>query len=487
MKVPFHSLRWRLQLWHALISLALIVAACLLADRLLTRERVATLDADLRSFERSFVRHGLAPEWLEDEQTPPSREHFQQILREFPQRQGSLPPSFQHLFTDNAQEPFLIFWDQNGDILYASQNAPPSLVHPRQPQKTEGWQNHRTGSLRWLLRDHPSGLILVGRDISPELTALTRFRFLLASGGAGLFLAALAGGWWLVGRALKPIDDISQTASRIAAGNLAERIQVREDDSELTRLANVLNGTFDQLADSLERQKRFTADASHELRTPLSIILSETQRGLRREREAESYRAILSHCQTAATRMRRLVESLLALAREDLPSEDKEPCNLAETVAEAARQLQPLAEKNHAPLTQDLQTVEVPAVRAELETLVQTLLSNALSHPPAGTPVTLRTYQRDGQAHLEVHDQGPGIPPEHLPHLCERFYQVDKARSHSSEHSGLGLAIAQAAARKLGGELTLTSSPQAGTTARFTLPLPPPTAEPLNPSSEHRE
>lgn len=355
--------------------------------------------------------------------------------------------------------------------MFRSHNTPPLVALPTREEENYRWTERIENKNFLLTRARASGMkMLVGRDISDDLAALNHFRLLLSLGGSAIFLFALAGGWWLAGRALVPIDTIALTASRIADGNLDERIEIDESDSELNRLAGVLNGTFDKLSNSIERQKRFTTDASHELRTPLTIILSETQRGLRHDRDAESYRGIIDNCKTAAERMRRLVDSLLLLAREDLTVGKPEPLDLADIALEVAKQLTPLADAHQSHLTLDITPAQALGTPADLETLIHTLLSNALAHTPPGTPVTLRTKVEGGQALLTVHDQGPGIPPEHLPHLFDRFYQVDKARRQSQNHSGLGLSIAQSIARKLNGSLTITSTMTDGTTVTLRLP-----------------
>ena len=120
-------------------------------------------------------------------------------------------------------------------------------------------------------------------------------------------LLGLTGGWWLVGRAIRPIEDISATAVKISAGDLSQRINVAEAESELGQLAAVLNSTFARLETSFAQQQQFTADAAHELRTPISVMLTQTQTALNRERSTAEYRETLEACQRAAQRMRRLI------------------------------------------------------------------------------------------------------------------------------------------------------------------------------------
>src|SRR5204862_5783999 len=128
--------------------------------------------------------------------------------------------------------------------------------------------------------------------------------------GGCILLVGLAGGWWLATGAIRPIEGISATAAKISAGDLSQRIDVAETESELGRLAGVLNSTFARLETAFAQQQQFTSDAAHELRTPVSVILTQTQAALARERPAAEYREIIEACQRAAQRMRRLIESL---------------------------------------------------------------------------------------------------------------------------------------------------------------------------------
>ena len=471
MKLPFHSIRWRLQLWHALISLSLIVAVCLLAYRMATEERRLQVDRSLFGFERFFFRQLFLEAAERRDDSPPSASELRAALLAL-READPMPPRFRGVF--DTGEPYLGFWDSDGTLLYLSANAPAGIPRPVF-SADDGLNLVTRGTLRELQHRHGPGLALVvGRDMSNEIAALGRFRLFLALGGGGLLLAALAGGWWLAGRALKPIDAISHTASRIAAGNLDERIAIAENDSELDQLARILNDTFGRLAEGIERQKRFTADASHELRTPLTIILSETQRGLKREREPADYQQLLRHCQTAAQRMRSLVDSLLILAREDQPDAagPRHPCDLAELAGRVADRMAPLAASRATEIHRDLEPASLTGDPELLDTLIQNLLSNALSHPPVGTAVTLRSHTRGESVILEVHDAGPGIPPEHLPHLFDRFYRADRARSQTAGHSGLGLAIARSIAGSMGGDIEVVSEPGSGTCFRARFPRP---------------
>jgi len=259
---PFQSIRWRLLLWHSLISLALVVAIGLLANRLTSRDRFERIDHELRNHERSFFRSVFMPSPGEKSDGPPTLDEIRERLRSLGEP-GQDPPEFRDLFKSDPAGTFIVVWDSDGTPLFISPNAPEGLSKPGNPEEGSTALVTRD-DFREHLRVHSSGMVtVVARDISAEQNALNRFRLLLGLGGAAILLSAVAGGWWLAGRALRPIDTISRTATRIADGKLDERIDITGRDSELDQLAQVLNNTFEQLASAIEQQKRFTADASH--------------------------------------------------------------------------------------------------------------------------------------------------------------------------------------------------------------------------------
>ena len=468
----FHSVRWRLQLWHALILMGVIVALCILAYRLAAEDRRERIDRELESFERAFMKSFWEfPTPKKKDDRPPTtseiRERFLSI------DDGSkFPLEMRDLFDPDASEStYLSFWDGGGQILFRSANAPESLVFPKLLANQDQLTRMR-GNFRELVHGGPRGFrVVVGRDISADRAALLRLGWQISASGALLWLLGLLGGWWLAGRAIQPIEAISQTASRIASGKLSERIDIADTDNELSRLSQVLNDTFDRLAAAILRQREFTADASHELRTPLTVILSESSRGLKRERTTDEYREIISNCNHAATRMRTLVESLLLLARQDgSPAVHREAVDLSVVAAEAIQLLQPLADQHQIRLVPQLQTARCVADPNALAIVVGNLISNAIHHQPPGGEAAVRVFSNDSHVILEVADHGPGISADHLPRLFDRFYRIDPARGPASGHSGLGLAIVQAIVENHQGSVEVESVPGAGATFRVCLP-----------------
>ena len=474
MSFLFHSVRWRLQLWHALILMGLIAAVCLLAYRLAAEERRERIDRELEIFERSFVRRVWElPQEKPKDGLPPTTEEIRKLFLSLDDA-SKFPLELRDLFDPAAVDrPYLVFWDGEGGELFRSANAPRSLVLPDYPPKDISQVARVRDHFREVVRAGPRGFRSVsGRDIKADRSALNRLAVQIGVGGAALWMIGLLGGWWLAGRVIRPIDAISHTATRIAGGNLSERIDIAGADNELSRLSQVLNDTFDRLSASIERQREFTADASHELRTPLTVILSETTRGLKREREIEEYREILGNCHHAAGRMRSLVEGLLVLARQDGDPQGtvRVETNLAGIAADALGMLKPLADQHGIALESELQAAHCLADPQAVSMAVSNLITNAICHQTPGGSAKVRVFTLENQAVLEISDTGPGIPAEHLPRLFDRFYRVDPARGSGGGHAGLGLAIAKSIADSHQGTIEVRSV--LGEGSCFTLALP---------------
>jgi len=314
--------------------------------------------------------------------------------------------------------------------------------------------------------------ILVGRSIVVDLAAMQRFAWWLVLGGAGVLALGLGGGWWLVSQVIRPVNDISTAASRISAGNLAERISVTDTDNELGRLAGVLNSTFARLEAAFAQQKQFTADASHELRTPLAVIVSEAQTTLARERSAAEYRETVATCLDAAQQMRHLTESLLQLARFDAGQEpiERQPFDLVAETRACVDLVRPLAAKRGLQIQCDFASASALGDAERFRQVITNLLTNAIHYNRDAGQIRVSTRSEGGSALLIVADTGQGISAADQPHIFERFYRADKSRSRAEGRSGLGLAISKAIVDAHGGSIGVSSEPSVGTT--FTVRLP---------------
>jgi signal transduction histidine kinase len=253
---------------------------------------------------------------------------------------------------------------------------------------------------------------------------------------------------------------------------LSRRISLTETGSELGRLAVVLNSTFARLEAAFAQQKQFASDAAHELRTPVTVLLTQTQLSLGRERTPAEYRATVEACQRATQRMRKLIESLLALARLDAGQETMNRLNfdLADLARDGADWVRPLAEARGLALVLELAPAPAPCVgdADRLAQVLTNLLTNAIEYNRPQGEVRVTTGVENDTAILTVSDTGTGIPAEDLPRVFERFYRSDKSRT--SGGNGLGLAIGKAIVDAHGGSIDVTSESGRGTT--FTVRLP---------------
>jgi signal transduction histidine kinase len=233
-----------------------------------------------------------------------------------------------------------------------------------------------------------------------------------------------------------------------------------------------LNSAFTRLEAAFSEQARFTTDVSHELRTPVSVIVSQTQMALTRERAASEYRETLEACQRAAQRMRGLIESLMQLARLDAGQEHfrREPFDLAAVAMDAANLMQPLADERRIKLITQLDPAPTEGDSDRISQVTFNLITNAIHYTPEGGVITLSTSLEKNFAIFRVIDSGIGIPPQDLPRIFDRFYRVEKSRSREKGGSGLGLAISKAIVAAHSGTIEISSQPLKGSTFAVKLP-----------------
>jgi two-component system OmpR family sensor kinase len=268
----------------------------------------------------------------------------------------------------------------------------------------------------------------------------------------------------MIGRALSPVKRVTATAQGIASSSdLSRRVNYRGSKDEIGQLAATFDQMIEQIDGLMRSQRSFVADASHELRGPLTVIrgnLDLLKRNLSEEDRSESITVL----EAEMTRMTRIVNDLLVLAEVESGQLDQEQTvSLKELLLDAhERALQLAGERQVVIERQEDLWVKGDAHR--LDQLIGNLVGNAIKYTPEGGTITLSLYQDGDWARLDVTDTGMGIPAEHLPHIFERFYRVDKARSRKSGGSGLGLAIVKGIAGQHGGKVSVTSEPGKGST-----------------------
>ena len=323
----------------------------------------------------------------------------------------------------------------------------------------------------------PNGVryvVEVGAPMAPVETMLRQFLVLLATGLPVAVLVAIGVGYLLVGRALAPVNQIARKAEQITQHNLSERLPVARTAEELEQLSQSLNLMIGRLQDALLNSKRFVADASHELRTPLTAMRTELESIVSDGRLKPDLREALGSMLEEVERLTRIVEQLFALSRLDAGEAQAEwvQFDLAELAVTAAEQMSLLAEDKGITVTSDAkQRIMVEGDRARLKQVVVNLLDNAIKYTPEKGEIKLRVATMDGHAALEVSDNGIGIPKDALPHVFDRFFRVDKARTRDPGGAGLGLAIVKSICTAHGAQVEVESDNGCGSCFRVKLPL----------------
>jgi heavy metal sensor kinase len=329
---------------------------------------------------------------------------------------------------------------------------------------------------RELVLAGPEGTrILVGRSVAAEEDRLARLLALVVGAGLAVVALGLAGGAWLARRSLVPVGSMAATAASIDERDLSKRLDEGACPRELRGLARAFNRALDRLEAAFLRQAQFTADASHELRTPVAVLRTQAEQALRGERTAKEYRATLEACVRAAERMTGLVESLLSLARADEAGSRSSSGAFAldGLVRETAEQLRPLAEAEGVEICCAGEPVEVRGDARLLGEALSNLVGNGVRYNRRGGAVEVSVSRENGEAVIRVRDTGVGIPAGALPHIFERFYRVDPARSRGRGGSGLGLAIARRIVEAHEGSIEVESRPGEGSTFTVRLPATP--------------
>jgi heavy metal sensor kinase len=305
--------------------------------------------------------------------------------------------------------------------------------------------------------------------------ALDRFRLILKETLPFLVILASLAGYWLSGRALAPVNAIIETARGVGVQNLTSRLAVPPANDELRRLSETLNAMLGRIETSVKRMTQFTADASHDLRTPVALIRTSAELALRRPRSEDEYRETLSRILATSEETTHLIENLLTLARADAGAAELHftDFDLVPRVEKIAEEASILASTKEIRIEKELPSdpVHVSADPIALERLFLIVVENAVKYTPPGGRIELKLSNGSGSAKVEVRDSGIGISEKDLPHIFERFYRADQARSRETGGSGLGLAIARWIVDQHGGTIEASSALGTGSVFRVTIPL----------------
>jgi two-component system OmpR family sensor kinase len=459
------SVRTRLTLWYTSLLGTTFLILGLIAYVLVSYTLHKEADSALRSVAVALAERKIAEA---DDHIPPG-----------------LGDIFRHFFGAPPIGPYFEWLDPQGhfDKNVPEPNAPPFSALAKQ-NAMEGIATFETFKapgaaavrvLTWPVIDERRVIAVVRVGMSEMNLQRTMSAFLLTMAGLfplALFLAG-GGGWFLANRALSPVDKMTQTARKIEAGRLHDRLQLSGANDELDRLGETLNEMLGRLEAAFTEMRQFTADASHELQTPLTILRGEIEIALRSKRSEEEYVEVMKSALEEIERISLLVEGLLLLARSDsgVLKLDLRRLDLMIVTEDVLDQLASLASSK--PVSLSLGHVEPLPVSADplhLRRLLFNLIDNAIKYTPTDGSVKVSIEREDGWAKLSVRDTGIGIAPEDRDRVFQRFFRSAEARA-AQGGSGLGLSIVKSIVEAHEGKIELESLPGKGSTFTVYLPL----------------
>ncbi|MBV9304373.1 MAG: HAMP domain-containing protein [Acidobacteriaceae bacterium] len=449
------SIRLRLTAWYALVLAAGLFLLAALIWISLRHTLIREVDEGLASRARSFEL------FLNHELTEGPATTLKEELEEFCK---GLPDSS-----------FLRLRSVDGDFTFSYPVNPPSTGQANLPYVAVRVQGHRYRVLHHDISARSTHYTLeIGISLDTIEHVLNVLETLFLSLIPTIILIACIGGFWVSRRALRPVDAMTAAARSISIDNISSRLPVPQTGDELQRLAEAWNTMLDRLETAIKRVLQFSADASHELRTPLAIIRTSTELALRRPRTPEEYRESLNQVKTEIGRMTQLVEDLLFLARSDASAVEMptELLDLSNSVQSACSEVQPIADFRHVNVMCSLpdSRVLVKGNQPALRRLFLALLDNAIKYSEPGGRVELLLRTAGNRTEVTIKDSGPGIPPQDLPHIFERFYRADRLRTRPDGGHGLGLALAESIALRHGATISVESYLNQGSEFRVSFP-----------------
>jgi heavy metal sensor kinase len=452
-------LRAKLTAWYSLI---MAVSLCVFG---------VTADLAMKSSIHSTVNEGL-------EQRIVGIRNI--IQEEGPHGSDALTDEFHEYSDGQGERGRLRVADSSGKALFVSPGGEFLKTSGAGSEPNRPYRRRINGERFWVLHETvavggTSYDVVVATAMDDFERAIDRFELALYVAVPFFLGVATLGGYWLSRRALVPVDEITQAARDIGSQDLGKRLTVHKTGDELERLAETLNGMLTRLEAAFQRITKFTADASHELRTPVSVMRASAEIALRKSRTEDEYREALGQILHESERLSQLIEQLLILARSDSGSAvlPMVRTDLTEPFRNACQQASLRAEQKQLAFFERMppQPLWVQGDSSSLERLFSVLLDNAVKYTPEGGRIDVQLNSEDGFAVAAIRDTGIGVAPQDVPHVFERFYRADRARSRDLGGSGLGLAIGSWIAQVHGGEIRLKSEPSRGSCFEVRLPL----------------
>ena len=457
MKKFLKSIGWRIAIWH---SMMLMFILFLFSGFLFTTfSEIVTKEVDsMLTRELGLIAYCLE----EGESYSKIEQHFNQL------------PSFERV---NQEEIYWQIENKRGQIIAGSRNLYGQHINDSETLKkidenTFSWDPELNGiplramSMQLISQNKLTYTITVATNDRIRHFAIDQLRNIIIICNFGFLGISIVMGWLISQKTLKPIHQIIRTTNTITATNLHERLPIEGPEDELQKLSKTLNGMIDRLEDSFTQIQQFTSDVSHELRTSLTIIRGEMDVALIRSRSEEEYKRVLLTVLEEVIYLSEMVEKFLFLSR-NTSRENQIQRNLIDGTLlfqSVNKHLSSMITKKQIELS--FQIPEPFILYGDedlLRRLFINLMENAIKYTPEGRAVEIKVYTEDKFIHIEVTDQGIGIPKEHLPFIFQRFYRVDDSRSRSQGGTGLGLSLCKWIVEAHKGMIEVRSKPDEGT------------------------
>jgi heavy metal sensor kinase len=406
------------------------------------------------------------------------------ILEELPARgEAYVAGEIQARYAPELNERVMRITEDNGRLIYASKSAEalaistPLVLHKSQAVRTI-WLSNGTRLRVVAIQHHVDRggdyIVQVGAPETEVTGDLHNLLLTLGIVSPLLLVAAIVGGYLLLGRALRPVDQIVASAERITLKNLSERLPVPSTGDEFERISQALNRMIQRLDEAFQIATRFSADASHELRTPLTVVRGELEVLVKNPSLGAEVGERVADILEEVERLGRIIEGLLLVSRLEAGEAQMclEPVNLGDLAASVADQMELLSEDKLQHLKREIAPqVVVDGDKNRLQQVVVNLLDNAIKYTPEGGTLALQIMKDGRNAIFEISDTGIGIAENALPHIFDRFFRAEEARAQRMEGAGLGLAIVRSIVEAHGGTVRAESNGTRGTRIRIELPL----------------
>jgi two-component system, OmpR family, sensor kinase len=464
--VKIQSLRFQMTAWYAsLLTCALILFGGAIYFGL-----------------QQYLVRGLMKSLSEEGQSLGER-----IDHDAPRGKAHLATEINEQYAPKINDLFIRITAQDGTVMYESDRPESGTldrykIRPAQPTGSEYFKRERLpegGRLLINVQPHVdlSGknfLIECGTPYRQVRDVLSGLLLILACGTPLIVAGAIWGGYALTRRALTPLNDLAQQAEQISARNLAQRLPVVRTGDEVEQLAISINKMIARLDEAFQHINRFSSDVSHELRTPLTVLRGELEAAARSKVLPSEFRDTVTSALEETVYLGDIVENLLAISRLDggAANIDTELLDLGDLAFSTTDQMRLLADVKSISIRYEItRGVEVEGNRTYLKQVIVSLLDNAIKYTSPGGWVRVKVWSEEQLAVMEFADNGSGIPAEGLPHIFERFYRADKARSRKTGGHGLGLSIAMAICVAHEGTIKASSVESHGSSFRVELPL----------------